>query len=357
MRCLANALLLKPSARQIFVDLGYQSKACGKLKSESYDDEFLASRILLLSTYAPNIVISSLIEDSRLAEALIQKLDTHAQSLRQDGSGKQKIDPMQDMALAETTKLIFNLTELCKAKASSFTLAIPHIASILRHHEIRPTEPLEQPLGPLVNALLNLDLDHKDVASTIFPEDSPMAVTNCLVHLLDLSLKRYRDSELEQTVTPLMGAILRLHEIAPNPVRESLRKDLLPSTTDREKVLGKNDNLPSKLLQNSTNPLTPSFREVASKLFFDMSDKDPSKFVDNVGYGFASGYLFQNNIPMPENVASNRRGSPTTGDFRPVNPITGQFLDAEKVADLPEMTDEEKEREAERLFVLFERPV
>ena len=38
-----------------------------------------------------------------------------------------------------------------------------------------------------------------------------------------------------------------------------------------------------------------------------------------------------------------------------INPVTGQRLAAEPENPEPEMTDEEKEREAERLFVLFER--
>jgi hypothetical protein len=38
-----------------------------------------------------------------------------------------------------------------------------------------------------------------------------------------------------------------------------------------------------------------------------------------------------------------------------VNPITGQRLDKEEQVQVEEMTQEEKEREAERLFVLFER--
>ena len=40
---------------------------------------------------------------------------------------------------------------------------------------------------------------------------------------------------------------------------------------------------------------------------------------------------------------------------REINPITGQMKDMEPRDNGPEMTDEEKEREAERLFVLFER--
>lgn len=39
---------------------------------------------------------------------------------------------------------------------------------------------------------------------------------------------------------------------------------------------------------------------------------------------------------------------------KPINPITGQYLENETPS-LINMTDEEKEREAERLFVLFER--
>ena len=83
-----------------------------------------------------------------------------------------------------------------------------------------------------------------------------------------------------------------------------------------------------------------------------MSDRDASRFVENVGYGLASGFLFQNNIPMPPSAPETSNARNTE---RSVNPITGQFVDAEDPVDEPEMTQEEKEREAERLFVLFER--
>lgn len=45
----------------------------------------------------------------------------------------------------------------------------------------------------------------------------------------------------------------------------------------------------------------------------------------------------------------------TRVDGQEINPITGQRTDMEPVDTGPEMTDTEKEREAERLFVLFER--
>ncbi len=145
----------------------------------------------------------------------------------------------------------------------------------------------------------------------------------------------------------------RIHDGAPEAVRQHVRGKLLPTQEDRQKVLGRGTTLTSRLLRNSTNPLTPELREAISHLLFEMSDKDASKFVENVGYGFASGFLFQNNLPMPAPQLGSAGGD---GDEnKPVNPVTGQFLDAETFADMPEMTQAEKEREAERLFVLFER--
>lgn len=57
-------------------------------------------------------------------------------------------------------------------------------------------------------------------------------------------------------------------------------------------------------------------------------------------------------------------GTPATGRSpdgfspsitRPINPITGIYDDSPNTGDEAQMTDEEKEREAERLFTLFER--
>jgi hypothetical protein len=60
-----------------------------------------------------------------------------------------------------------------------------------------------------------------------------------------------------------------------------------------------------------------------------------------------------NNIPMPEEEMKKHAQEQGI----PVNPITGQRLDREENVETEPMTQEEKEREAERLFVLFERYV
>jgi hypothetical protein len=73
-----------------------------------------------------------------------------------------------------------------------------------------------------------------------------------------------------------------------------------------------------------------------------------------VGYGNVAGFLFHKGIfaaPSGEGESSN--APTTTADGTPINPITG-IAERDKPS-LPEMTDEEKEREMEKLFVLFDR--
>lgn len=56
--------------------------------------------------------------------------------------------------------------------------------------------------------------------------------------------------------------------------------------------------------------------------------------------------------PQPSTSSPAVYGPSTSDAGVPINPITGI---AQKPATVPDMTDEEKEREAEKLFVLFDR--
>ncbi|ROW07825.1 hypothetical protein VMCG_03564 [Cytospora schulzeri] len=350
LRCLANSMFIKAEARQIFVDLGCEAKACEQLKRDTWDDEFLCSRVIFLTTYGTNVDLAKLVDEYGLAKTVTDKLAKHADLAA--GSGKARAEPMQDMALADTLKLMFNVTHFCKASIDSFTPAVPHIITLLQKRDTAPARPLDGFYTHLINALVNLKLDNEGAQSALYPEgEKQNSVVERLLDLLDLSLKTYGENDLEQTVTPLVSVLRSIHESAPEAVREFMRSKLLPTKEDREEVLGRGETLASRFLRNSTNAVAPQLRDAISHTLFEMSDKDASLFVENVGYGYASGFLFQNNIPVPNNAAGDDGGD----SDRPVNPVTGQFLDQETGPELPEMTEEEKEREAERLFVLFER--
>lgn len=351
LRCLCNALLLKTECRQAFVNLGYEAKVCNKLKSDNHDDEFLASRIIFLTTYDTDTNLEPLIDNCGLADSTIKNLERHA---KHHESSQPTTDPMQAMALTETLKLLFNVTHHCRQRASSFTQAVPHIVTILCNDPFQLEKPLDPPTGPLVNALLILELEAKEIQTSLYPPTSPTVLVDRLIDLLDQSRAKYKSEELDSVVTPVLGVIRVLYENAPHDVRVSTGQKLLPTEADRNEILGRSSSLPSWLLKNSTNPLAPKFRDTASDLLFELSDKDASKFVENVGYGFASGYLYNKNIPLTQGP-SGISGDDGASSSRPINPVTGQFLDAERHPDVPELTDAEKEREAERLFVLFQR--
>ncbi|KAL6712220.1 hypothetical protein ACN47E_000097 [Coniothyrium glycines] len=354
LRCIANALLLVPEARQTLVDLGNGPHAAKKLESGSIDDEFLLSRILFLTTYNTTLDFAQLIQEHKLADNVNAAIARHADRYSEPRqASKEHTQPMELMALSETLKLIFNITHFHTALSPAFSSSIPHVFKILLRRSI-PNPPLDAPFNNLINVLLNLDLDNNTPA--VFPPSDPTINATHLTTLLDRSILAYPENELDTTVAPLLALLRRIYSFAPPAVQTALQSLLLPTPSERDKPLGKSNTLPARLLNLSTSAFTPTLRGSISAMFFELSDKDASTFVQNVGYGYASGFLMSNNIPMPEDAvrAHTASSSPSAASV-PVNPITGQRLDMEEKVEETPMTQEEKEREAERLFVLFER--
>lgn len=252
---------------------------------------------------------------------------------------------MDEMALIESLKLLFNITAHKPELAVNFTDCVSNLFSILIHIKL-PSTPLQPPVSSTVNALMNLDI----------PEAcSSEANTQGLVKILERSITSYPKSELEQQAMPLLTLLRKYHAAASPSVKEAMQKQLLPSDEARSKPLGKDDTLPSQLLRFSVSPTLLSLRDNISTLLFELSDSDAAKFIHNIGYGYASGFLATHKIEVPQSaMAASSTSAPDSED---INPVTGQHRAAEPEDNLPEMTQEEKEREAERLYVLFERCV
>jgi hypothetical protein len=334
------------------------------LQSDSPDDEFLASRVLFLTTYDANLDYPQLVRENHLADNINAALTRHAKRYSRTARRKSQehTHPMELMALSETLKLLFNITHFHPDLAEHFSQSIPNICKLLVRQGIS-TPPLTAPVNYLVNALLNLDLEdtkgqqkHCFGQNAVFPLFDQKCNAEHLVHILDNSIVAYPEAELDNTIAPVLTLIRRIYEIAPESVKKYMERAILPPPEERDKPLGKSDTLSSRLLNLSTSALTPNLRGSISSMLFELSNKDAATFVQNVGYGFASGFLMSNNIPMPEN-AMQAHATAQAEQGIPVNPITGQRLDREEERDSAPMTQEEKEREAERLFVLFERYV
>jgi len=361
----ANALLLHEPSRQIFVDLGYAAKAAERLKAGNIDDEFLLCRILFLLTYGTNIDFVVLVNQHALAHSLNERVAHHSTAFSESGRMGSRPSSIEDMAMVEALKLIFNITHFYPDLIPTFTPSLKSLVNILLYHDL-PSPPLQSPITYILNALLNLDLnsaqttpaDPKLDTSPLFPDEHPQGVIDRLTSILSKAVKEHSERELDEAALPLCTLIRRVYEVASPEMKARTRGLLLPGDQDREQPLGKGETLSARLLKLSCSPHLPSLGENISSLLFELSDKDPNKFVENIGYGYAAGFLSSHNIEVPASAtgvgSSSRENANVRGD---VNPITGQRWSAEnkQQQDLPEMTEEEKEREAERLFVLFER--
>ncbi|ODM19678.1 hypothetical protein SI65_04663 [Aspergillus cristatus] len=103
------------------------------------------------------------------------------------------------------------------------------------------------------------------------------------------------------------------------------------------------------MLRLSVSIAADRLRVLIPALLFELSDNAPQLLMRNVGYGYAAGFLHVLGVPLTSGISSAN----VSND---VNPMTGQWRDAENAEDdVPETTDKEKDREAQRLFVLFQR--
>ncbi|KAJ5300976.1 uncharacterized protein N7443_005978 [Penicillium atrosanguineum] len=352
LRCVANALLLDSKMRQVFVNTGLAGRLAERLKVDNSEDEMVTSRILFLSTYDSNLDFEVLIKKHALGDNVNYQLARHAKQFPK--SGRQPLSQMDELALIDTLKLIFNVSKIYPDLAVTFSPSIPHVLKIISRMDI-PSKPLEGLVSYLINSLSVLDLEEKKSkvfeSSPLFPKFNQNCNVDKLINILDQAVSVYSPEELEEKAVPLLHSLIVVHEVAPDGPRKYMQWLLLPEDSDRNLPIGQSDTLSSRLLKLSTSPY-PNLKTGISELMFVLSGKDAENLTKRIGYGFAAGFLASRGMEIPQSAGE---AYAENGGDATVNPITGQRWASEPKDDGPPMTMEEKEREAERLFVLFER--
>lgn len=260
---------------------------------------------------------------------------------------------MDELALTDTLKLTYLVASRNAKLAEIFSPSLPHMFTILNRADI-PAKPLDEVVGQLINCISVLDNEGGKVKqledSIIFPTTNENGIVDKLIKVLDKTISVYSPAELESRAIPLLYILTVICEKAPNGPREHMKRILLPESEDRSQPIGQSDTLPSKLLETTKSPYS-QLRILIFELMFVLSDRDAETLTKNIGYGYASGFLATRGMEVPK-----MGGTGESGGLDPeINPITGQKWSAEPQDTGPPMTREEKEREAERLFVLFER--
>ncbi len=269
-------------------------------------------------------------------------------------------------ACSASLRLLSTLAARYESQSERFLDSVSPVLDMISRMTIL-SPPLQAPVSILVNCLPVLPLQKKD------DKDISTAAIDKLLEILKECIDFYGPKDQESEFLPLLLALnnLSLSETTTTTTTSSgetpgagakarLQEKLIPTDEDRKEALGKGATLPHKLLHLCNNSMFPEVRELIMNMYFNLSDKDSSHFVHNVGFGNAAGYLSTKGIQISLKdlvAAGDAAANGGGGDDGDVNPITGQRLDSESHVEMPFMTDEEKEREAERLFVLFERYV
>ncbi|KAF1347691.1 guanine nucleotide exchange factor [Delphinella strobiligena] len=354
IRCLCNLLLQVESTRQIFVDGGCPEKAVQRMKIHKTnrnsdldpDEEFTSARLLLFCTYKTTLDFNVLFKRHSLAEIIKENIIYYADCINDNGSSPPE---PATRALTESLRLLYNLLSAYPTQIWRFQGVSLAVLRILHETSIS-SPPLQSPVSSLINTLLYLELDHD-----LFHNVDCFVYVDRLAHILDLATRSYPAEAMDSQASPLVQVLLRISEAASDSLKSHLRTLFLPSDEDREVVLGKGNSLPSRLLALFNDVRAPNLKELLPALYFDLSNKDATEFTRNVGYGLAAGHTGIDNASNAQGSRSDQGQDIPETSYGDLNPITGQRRDKEPQSSLPDMTEEEKEREAERLFVLFER--
>jgi len=166
-------------------------------------------------------------------------------------------------------------------------------------------------------------------------------------------LCKKEDVALDDLLSPLVVLLNRLASGDAN-AKLRLRNWIIPPDVDRTNPLEEREDLLGRCLRFMRSVYFTQLKDCIGELLFTLCDSDATTLCSQIGYGNAAGYLFNKGImaPPPPDSASAHI---VDEHEESINPITGLKVDPNASNPLDSMTDEEKEREAERLFVLFDR--
>ncbi|KAH9950122.1 guanine nucleotide exchange factor [Amylocystis lapponica] len=187
--------------------------------------------------------------------------------------------------------------------------------------------------------LLDVSLGHY-LPGTIEPDDASVR-ERC----------RNEGNSLDDALVPLVLLMTKLC-VADEPSRTRVREWILPEDLDRTSPLEGRPDFLGRCLRLLACVHHTRLKPSVGEMLFAICDSDASSLVAYVGYGNVAGFLFQKGIMTAPPRSANSTVPTTTASGAPINPVTG-------IVEAPheplEMSDEEKEREAEKLFVLFDR--
>ncbi|XP_041830523.1 synembryn-A [Melanotaenia boesemani] len=275
--------------------------------------------------------------------------------------------------IVEILKILFNITysthrqEPREEEAALYR----HLVAILRLCLMRKcllSDDTDELQGHTVNLLSALPLQCLDVLLTVplMPDSKEsLGINMDCVHTLLMFMEKRLDSgdRIKEKLTPILNLLTESCR-AHRETRLYIRKHILPPLRDVSHRPEEGTTVKNRLIRLMTH-LDTDLKHCAADLIFVLCKENVRRFVKYTGYGNAAGLLATRGLLGGQGARNSNTSvqyssdsDSDTEEYRQVkdriNPVTGR-VEAEQPDPMEGMTEEEKEEEAKRLIMLFNK--
>ncbi|XP_070686330.1 chaperone Ric-8B isoform X2 [Pempheris klunzingeri] len=375
LKCLCNVVYNSPAAQQVSVDVQLAHGLCASMrKARTWHHEvglFTLRLLFLLSALRPDLrgVLRREWHAVRLlAEVLEHTLDVHwvgpYEAARPDPQALPM--PAEDNERAmEALKASFNLT-LSYNGGEEDDHQFRLIAAILRHLLMLKTETeekTEEAHSHAVNLLNNLPVSCLDILINVPVQGGQEKYggknMDAVQVLLDFMEKRIdKGSNFKEGLTPVLSLLTegsRHHR----EIRRYIKAQVLPPLKDVKIRPEIGTTIRNKLVRLMTH-VDMGVKQTAAEFLFVLCKESVDNLLKYTGYGNAAGLLVARGLlaggrgetQYSEDEDSDTEEYKSAKPF--INPITGH-VEEPMPNPIEEMTDEQKEYEAQKLVNMFDK--
>uniref|UniRef100_A0A8C9XG50 Synembryn n=1 Tax=Sander lucioperca TaxID=283035 RepID=A0A8C9XG50_SANLU len=270
--------------------------------------------------------------------------------------------------IIEILKILFNITYSTHRQEPTL---YRHLVAILRLCLLKKCllpDDTDELQGHTVNLLSALPLQCLNVLLMVPLQPNSkqcQGVNMDCVHTLMLFMERRLEvgDKMKEKLTPVLNLLTescRGHR----ETRHYIRKHILPPLRDASHKPEEGSTVKSRLIRLMTH-MDTDLKHCAADLIFVLCKENVSRFVKYTGYGNAAGLLAtrgllggQGSRIVSSDAQYSSDSDSDTEEYRQVrdriNPVTGR-VEVEQPDPMEGMTEEEKDVEAQRLFMLFNK--
>ncbi|CAN9499175.1 unnamed protein product [Ophioblennius macclurei] len=375
LKCLCNVVYNSPAAQQVSVDVRLAHSLCASLRTaRTWHHEvglFTLRLLFLLSALRPDV--RGILRREWHAVRLLTEVLEHTLDVRWVGPYEAACPdpqalpmPAEDNERAmEALKALFNLT-LSEAGGQEDDHQFRLIAGLLRHLLMLKTETeekTEEAHSHAVNLLNNLPVSCLDVLIEVpvqgGQEDYGGKNMDAVQVLIDFMEKRIdKGSNYKEGLTPVLSLLTegsRHHR----EIRRYIKAQVLPPLKDVKIRPEIGTTTRNKLVRLMTH-VDMGVKQTAAEFLFVLCKESVDNLLKYTGYGNAAGLLVARGLlaggrgetQYSEDEDSDTEEYKSAKPF--INPITGH-VEEPMPNPIEEMTEEQKEYEAQKLVNMFDK--